>query len=380
MEGENMKELFAFPTDEIMKSDEVYLSISLNAQANAFETEANQIQFQNLLKEAKEKICDVYDEKTCDTFLEQIKDLRNDSDFWRRASESIVFYVTQTEAFFYRLGAPVKNEVVLSEQAYVLPLIPNFQYVSYYHLLGLNHDKFTLYNGRGAQLQEIPLPEDAPTDLEKALGKELTGGELNTADYNGSVGQGMFHGHNEKSNEVQIDQNNYFRAVDKYVYENYSKPTELPLVLFALPENISDFEKISKNPHLDETKVEGSTAQLSSAQIQDKASEVVTEIIDRRYKALVEKFNETTPEFRLEAQYNDLAMASIQGKIDTLLIEDHYQVHGVIDENGQYKEGAEINAYVNQLVQNVLKTNGKVYILDKASMPSDTGIAATLRF
>ena len=71
-----MKELFAFPTDEIMKSDEVYLSISLNAQANAFETEANQIQFQNLLKEAKEKICDVYDEKTCDTFLEQIKDLR----------------------------------------------------------------------------------------------------------------------------------------------------------------------------------------------------------------------------------------------------------------------------------------------------------------
>lgn len=119
---------------------------------------------------------------------------------------------------------------------------------------------------------------------------------------------------------------------------------------------------------------------MSSAQIQDKASEVVTEIIDRRYKALVEKFNETTPEFRLEAQYNDLAMASIQGKIDTLLIEDHYQVHGVIDENGQYKEGAEINAYVNQLVQNVLKTNGKVYILDKASMPSDTGIAATLRF
>ncbi|API89166.1 hypothetical protein BKP56_07840 [Marinilactibacillus sp. 15R] len=380
MEGENMKELFAFPTDEIMKSDEVYLSISLNAQANAFETEANQIQFQNLLKEAKEKICDVYDEKTCDTFLEQIKGLRNDSDFWRRVSDSVVFYVTQTDAYFYRLSVPVDNEVVVSNQAYVLPLIPNFQYVSYYHLLGLNHDKFTLFNGRGTQLQEIPLPEDAPTDLEKALGKELTGGELNTADYNGAAGQGMFHGHNEKSNEVQIDQNNYFRVVDKYVYENYTKPTELPLVLFALPENISDFEKISKNPHLDETKVEGSTAQLSSAQIQDKASEVVTDIIDRRYKSLVEKFNETTPEFRLEAQYNDLAMASMQGKIDTLLIEDHYQVHGTIDENGQYKEGSEINAYVNQLVQNVLNTNGKVYVLDKSSMPSDTGIAATLRF
>ena len=73
-------------------------------------------------------------------------------------------------------------------------------------------------------------------------------------------------------------------------------------------------------------------------------------------------------------------MASVQGKIDTLLLENHYQVHGRIDENGQYHEGTETNIYVNQLVHNVLKTNGKVYVLEKASMPSDTGIAATLRF
>lgn len=380
MEGENMKELFAFPTDEILQTDEVYLSISMNAQDNAFETEANQIQFQNLLKDAKEKICDVYDEKTCDTFLNELEGLRDDTNFWRRATKSLVFYVTQTDTFFYRLGVEVDNNVVVSHQAYVLPLIDNFQYVSYFHLLCLNHDKFTLYNGRGSELQEIPLPEDAPTDLEKALGEELTGGNLNSGEYNGAGGSAMFHGHNEKSNEVQIDQDNYFRIVDKYIFEHYSKPTGLPLVLFALPENIADFGKISKNPHLDETKVEGSTAQLSNAEIVDKAKEVVNEIIDRRYKELVEKFNETTPEFKLEAQYNDLAMASIQGKIGTLLIEDHYQVHGTIDENGQYQEGSEINAYVNQLVQNVLKTNGKVYVLDVASMPSDTGIAALLRF
>ncbi|WP_208558865.1 hypothetical protein [Marinilactibacillus kalidii] len=375
-----MKELFAFPTDEILQTDEVYLSISMNAQDNAFETEANQIQFQNLLKDAKEKICDVYDEKTCDTFLNELQMVRDDTDFWRKATESIVFYVTKTNTYFYRLSVAVNNNVVLSNQAYVLPLIANFQYVSYFHLLCLNHDKFTLYNGRGSRLQEISLPDDAPTNLEKALGDELTGGELNAGDYNGSSGQAMFHGHNEKSNEVQIDQDNYFRAVDKYVYDHYTKPTGIPLVLFALPENIADFERLSKNPKLDETKVEGSTAQLTTAEIEEKAKAVVNDIIDRRYKALVEKFNETTPEFKLEAQYNDLAMASIQGKIDTLLIEDNYQVQGTIDENGQYQEGTEINAYVNQLTQNVLKTSGKVYVLDKASMPSDTGIAALLRF
>lgn len=379
----HMKELFTFPTEELLQENEVVVSLSLNSESTSFEVEATQIQFQNLLKEAKEKLCEKYDEKYCDTLLDQVKGIRKETDFWRKASQSIVFYVTPDEVFYYRLSVPVRTGAVVSKQAYVLPLISNFQYVSYYHLLALNHDKFTLYNGRGTSIQPVELSEDAPDTLVKAMGDELTGGELNVGSYNGNQvggGQGVFHGHNEKSNEVQIDQVNYFRIVDKYVSDNFSKPAELPLVLFSLPENGADFQKLSKNPYLDETRVEASPSQLSFNDIQSHTSEVVNEIINRRYKELVEKFNETTPEFRLEAQYSDLAMASIQGKIETLLLEDHYQVEGLIDENGQYHEGPEQNLYVNQLVHNVLKTNGKVYVLDKASMPSNTGVAATLRF
>ena len=376
----HMQELFTFPTDELLQKNEVVVTLSVNSETNSFEIEAIQIQFQNLLKEAKEKVCEKYDEKTCETLLNKVKDLREDTDFWRKATQSVVLYITPDDVYFYRLSVPVQSGTVVGEYAYVLPLINNFQYVSYYHLLCLNHDKFSLFNGRGSLIQEIELPEEAPTTLVKALGEELTGGALNSADYNGSTAQGMFHGHNEKSNEVQIDQVNYFREVDKYVNEHFSAPTELPLVLFALPENIADFEKLSKNPYLDETKVEASPAQLSFNDIQSHTSKVVDEIISRRYKELVDRFNETSPEFRLEAQYSDLAMASIQGKIETLLLEDHYQVNGTIDENGQYHEGTETNQYVNQLVHNILKTNGKVYVLDKASTPSDKGISAILRY
>jgi hypothetical protein len=378
-----MIELYTFPAEELFQEDESILSISMNAESNSFEVEAMQIQFQNLLKDAHEKICSAFDEKTCESYLDQIRGLREDAPFWRSIPQSVVFYVTSKEAYFYRLSVPIHDGVVLSKQPYVLPLIPNFQYVSYYHLLCLSHDHFKLFNGRGNVIQEIELPEDAPDNNDKALGEELTGGELNVADYNGgggAAGTGMFHGHNEKSQEVQIDQENYFRIVDKYIYENYTRPTGLPLVVFALSENIADFEKLTKNPKFDETRVEASPAQLTDAQIQEKAGEVVGQIIDRRYKALVEKFNETTPEYRLEAQYEDLAMASVQGQIDTLLLEDHYQVNGTIDENGQYHDGPEANAYINQLVINVLNTNGKVYVLDKASMPSNTGVAALLRF
>ncbi|MCC5895079.1 MAG: hypothetical protein JJU16_06410 [Alkalibacterium sp.] len=377
-----MQELLTFPTDELLKDYEVVVSISLNNESNAVEIEANQIKFQNLLKEAKVKLCELYDEKYCNTLMEKVKPLVDHSDFWREMTPSVVFYVTPDDVFYYKLSVPIHSGTVVSKKPYVLPLIANFQYVSYYHLLTLNHDKFSLYNGRRNKLQKIELPEEAPDTLTKALGDELTGGELNVGSYNGGDGNsgGVFHGHNEKSNEVEIDQENYFREVDKYVTEHFSKPTGLPLVLFALTKNIADFERLSKNEYLDETRVEASPSQLTFNQIQDQTSEVVDDIINRRYKSLVEKFNETTPDYKLEAQYNDLAMASIQGKIEVLLIEDDYQVHGTIDENGQYHEGTETNMYVNQLVHNVLKTKGNVYVLEKASMPSDTGIAAILRF
>ncbi len=379
----HMQELLTFPTDELLKEYEVVVSISQRNESNPIETDANQIQFSNLLKEAKEKLCELYDEKYCNTLLEKVQTLVDHTDFWRTMTESAVFYITPEEVYYYRLSVPIHTGTVVSKRPYILPLISNFQYVSYYHLLALNHDKFSLYNGRKNKLQQVDLPEDAPDTLTKALGDELTGGQINVASYNGGEvggGQGVFHGHNEKSGEVEIDQENYFREVDRYVYENFSKPSQLPLVLFALPKNIADFERFSKNDYLDETRIEASPAQLSFNEIQEQTQEVVDEIINRRYKALVERFNETKPEFRLEAQYDDLAMASIQGKIDVLLLEDDYQVFGTMDENGQYHHGPENNVYVNQLVHKVLETNGNVYVLEKASMPSDTGIAAILRF
>ncbi|MER2064541.1 MAG: hypothetical protein ABS873_07795, partial [Alkalibacterium sp.] len=121
-----MRELFTFPTDELLQENEVVVSISLNSESNSFETEANQIQFQNLLKEAKEKLCERYDEKYCDSLLEKVDGLRNNTDFWRKMTESLVIYITPDEVYYYRLSVPIQNGTVVSDQAYILPLISNF--------------------------------------------------------------------------------------------------------------------------------------------------------------------------------------------------------------------------------------------------------------
>ncbi|WP_028273776.1 hypothetical protein [Atopococcus tabaci] len=375
-----MQELLTFPTEELYQENQVYLTICQETHSTPINSDRDRIQFDNLLKEAEEKVCNKYDEKLCEQLLAQIKDLRDQPDFWGVGDGSYVIYATPEEVYYYRLDIPVKDEVMVGDKPNVLPLIENFQYVTYYHLLALTKEKFKLFNGRRYSLEEIDLSqdEDAPTDLNKALGDELTGGELNSAGY-GAGGGHVYHGHNETNAEKEIDMENYFRVVDKYVWEHYSKPTELPLVVFALPENQAEFRKLSKNKYLDEVTIEHSPAQASNKEIQEKTAETIREIVDKRHRDLIARFEETAPKFKLDAQYEDLAFSSVQGKIDYLLVEKGYEVPGSIDENGQYTEGP-VDGYVNQLAWNVLRANGKVYVLETEDMPSSVHIAAVLRY
>jgi len=373
-----MKELFKFPTDELFQTDTEYLSLVLNAETNSFNTDEKKIKFGNLIKEGKEKVTEQYNKEKAEKYIEQIRGFQDDSMFWRSVPKSIAFFITESEAYYYRLSVSTNKNVVFANKPYVLPLVENFQYVSYYNLLCLSHDKFRLFNGRGKDVQEINLPDDAPTDHDKALGTELTGGEVNQGPY-GRGGALVQHGHNEKSSEVETDQMNYFRIVDEYVQENFTSKNKLPLVLFALPKNISDFENISKNSKLDETKIEESPARLSSAQIQERAESIIGSLINSRQQDILETYDETSPEYRLEEQYNDLAVASAQGRINILLIEDGYFVPGKINENGQYEQDKN-NNFLNDLVLNVINTNAEVYVMDEDEMPENTGIAAITRY
>lgn len=239
-----MQELLTFPTEELYQENQVYLTICQETYSTPINSDRDRIQFDNLLKEAEEKVCNKYDEKLCEQLLAQIKDLRNQPDFWGVGDGSYVIYATPEEVYYYRLDIPVKDEVMVGDKPNVLPLIENFQYVTYYQLLALTREKFKLFNGRRYSLEEIDLSqdEDAPTDMNKALGDELTRGDQNLSGHGATVGSGgVFHGQNDTNAEKEIDMENYFRVVDKYVWDHYSKPTELPLVVFALPENQAEF-------------------------------------------------------------------------------------------------------------------------------------------
>jgi len=380
-----MEQLFTFPTEELQQEDTVYVTIALELHATTLTNDKDRIQFENLVNEAKKELNDS-DLEEKDALLDQLDVINRHRDELVSFIGGLAIYVTADDIYYYHLAIPVNDRVRVSKLPYVQPLASNYQYTRDYHLLVLNRESIRLFEGHSGNIEEIPIDEidDAPVDLETALGTEKEGGELNFGSYNAgnaSPGTGQFfHGHGDANEEKDIDRRRYFQMVDDFVFDNFSSEMKLPLIVYSVNENQSVFRNLSNNQYLSETGIDGSAAGLPAKDIQDRVEETIDEIIARQREELLNQLNETTPENRINNIPDDLAVASQRGQIETLYLQKGFEIPGSINGDGRYDRDDDTDNFIDQIVHNVMQTGGDIYILDPAETPEDIEISARLRY
>lgn len=380
-----MKQLFEFPSDELLVEDTVYITIVQELHATTLTNDKDRIQFENLISEAKNRISDSnFEEKSA--LLKQLDTVANNQDSLIKFIGGLVLYITPEDFYFYHLGISVADGVYIGKSPYILPVAANDQYTLTYHLLVLNRESMRLFEGSGTKLTEQDLSEyeEAPVDLETALGTEKEGGNLNFGTYSSGAAQAgtnqFFHGHQETSQEKDIDRERYFRIVDSFVYDNFSNESKYPLIVYSVEENQAVFKEISSNKYLSDTTITGSAAGMGTQDIQDSVSEMITKLNDTERDELLNKLKETSPDNRIENIPDDLTSASLQGRIDNLYLQKGFEIPGTITDEGRYDSDNDENNFIHLLVRNVLNANGNIYIFNEDEMPVDTPIAATLRY
>lgn len=380
-----MKQLFEFPSDELLLENTVYITIVQELHATTLTNDMDRIQFENLVNEAKYRISDS-DLEEKDALLEQLDEVARNQNSLTKFIGGLVLYITPTDFYFYHLGISVRDRVYIGRSPYILPVAANAQYTLDYHLLVLNRESIRVFEGHETKLLEQDLSEyeDAPVDLETALGTEKEGGNLNFGTFSSGAGQGganqSFHGHQETSQEKDIDRDRYFRLVDSFVYDHFSNKFKYPLIIFSVEENQAVFKDISNNNYLIDATITGSAANLNTQEIQNRVSELITKLNHSERDELLNKLKETSPENRIENIPDDLTSASLQGRIDNLFIQKDFDISGTITDEGRYDSDDEKNNFIHVLVRNVLNAKGNVYIFNEDEMPHNTPIAATLRY
>ena len=369
-------------TFSVLFSDDVhgpFVTFILNTHVAHQDVEKDSLAFKNFGKAAKVRFEKKYTTLSWAPFQDKIDALLADASFWRNATKSVSIIFTENDVFIHRLDVPVNDQYYVDDRPYLLGIIKNNQFNYRYYLMALNRDSMQLYLVENSRVTKVDLPDDAPTDLIGTLGDELTGGNLNYSTkagsgYNGSSKEGVaYHGVNTKDQEVQIDWTNYYQAIDNYLKDTFVNPDQLPIRLYALPENQTLFKKIAKNTYLKtDTAVSSSPAQVSINDI-EKAAEKINQELEKNetatYNLLLDK--------KYVDQLADIAPAAEEGKISHFFI----STANLVDETTEMSnEEFDRRKVLNQVTNKILKTGGKVFILDQQASPDEKSLVAILRY
>lgn len=350
------------------------------------------IRFRNLVRLLEQSLHRLDSVQVGQPLLTRFNELGEDSQFWNHSLEGLAVLAAPDVFRIYRLQRPVPELAIVADSFHIKPLLRILQSADRYQILALTASEITLFEGNRDSLAAVDLADGVPQTLTEALGDELTEPHQTVASYGMGAGDGkggggtpMKQGHGGRKDELEIDADKFFRAVDRAILEHHSRPSGLPLLLAALPEHGSRFRSVSHNPFLLADGVDGSPDALAIDALCDRAWQVVEPQYIARLAGLVDDFGAASSNDRGSDEVSQVAKAAVAGRVATLLIDADCRVPGHLDRTSGAIEiadlaDAEIDDLLDDLAEVVLRAGGEVVVVPPERMPATTGLAAIYRY
>lgn len=358
-----------------------YLSLYQPTHRTYPDNQQDPIRFQNLIKALEESLRQKY--STCDIrpLLQPFKALAEDQDFWNHTLDGLAVLAASGVFHVYKLHRTVAALAVVADSFHIKPLIRILQSADRYHVLGLNRQQIKLFEGNRDALDEVELPPGVPRTATEVVGEE----ESKEAHLSVSVGTGVYYGTTSTADLLDNEAERFFRAADRAILEHCSRPSGLPLILAALPENQSFFRRISRNPFLIPEGISTHPDALPIDALRDRAWQVMEPHYLARLSGLIDMFGVAQSKELAAAEVAQIAASAVAGRVGTLLIEADRLIPGRIDlATGEIAlknlAHPEVDDLLDDLAEIVLKNSGQVVIVPAERMPVETGAAAILRY
>jgi hypothetical protein len=340
------------------------------------------IRFRNLVRTLEQSLTQKYPKPEVRFLLEPYSELAHQDEFWNHAQDGLAVLRAPDLLKIYKLQRAVPEFAVVADSFHTKPLLRILQSADRYQVLGLSRGAIKLFEGNRDALDEIDLAPEVPGSMTDALGEELTDPHHTVRSAGGSA---MYHGQGGKRDEVDLDAERYFRAVDRAILEHHSRPSGLPLMLTALPEHHNLFRSISRNPFLMEDGLRTNPDAIPIDDLRERAWSIMEPRYLARLSELVEEFGQAKPRGLVGDGVSQIAFAAVSGRVDKLMVEADREIPGHIDSStGKLEFGdihqPHIDDLLDDLAELVLKKGGQVVVVPEERMPTGTGAAAIFRY
>ncbi len=343
------------------------------------------IRYRNLVRQAAASLDGQAASPETAAMLEQLDRFADDTSFWRNTLDGVAVLAAPGVFHAVRLPETMPELAIVADSFHTRPLRRLLQSVRRFHVLALTRDSARVFEGSRHGLDELTPIEGIPSTLGDALGHETTQPYSTRVSY-GGVGPGAIPARQgtEKGEQVDVDTERFFRAVDRGVIDHITHRERLPLILVALPEHQGRFRQLTQNRALIEEGVRTDATAVDARELAGLAWEALRphheQQISRRRDAFYAARERGAGSDDLEA----VARAAAEGRVATLLIDSSRFLPGRLDRSTGAIRAADLahpdvdDVYddIGELVQ---RYGGEVWIVDAGFVPGDDGIAAIFR-
>lgn len=373
-----------FPHEILFEDKGPFVSIYLPTHRNLPERRQDLPLFKQLLKEVEKSLGTQYPPTEANKIRGALDKLVEDKDFWAKTKEGLVLFATPETCVIYLLNNQVEPLGLAADSFHLKPLIKAYQHNMEYQILAISGKEFAVYQGDRYELNKLPLPEGVPGTIDEILGTEHTG-KYTTAGAYGAGGGSFYHGQGSKKDDVKQDLENFYRQVDKIVYEEFSKASKLPLFLANLKERHSLYRGVAKNPYLADEAIDYSFDTHDLAALKEKADVFLMKLEAKAALEFKEQYDQAAAKGLASDDIEAIAKAVAERKVETIIIEENIMIPGkIIDESGNIRlaEADEVgfDDLIDDLGEMVVRQKGRLLVLSNEDMPVDTGIAAIYRY
>lgn len=353
------------------------ISLYMETHRQHPESEVDHIAFKKLYRKTMAYI-EEHNLTTHQPLLEPLEKLIDDKSFWDNGTEGLALFCSLGETKVLRLPKTVEEISCVANSFCVKPLFRFINENQGYYLLALGMDSVKLYAGDKYHLEEMDIHNKVPLSMKEALGHELTDNHQHASVV---LGTGL-HGYMEKSQEEEIDLDRFFRRVLDAVQEHSPSSRERPLYVATLPEHQKAFQQMNKGQYVQPLSFGANPHALSRDELLHKIQEVIMVNFEERKDMLLEKAQQAAQENLSSLELSDVVRGALDGKIDVLFIENDRTIKGSIDaDNREIQQGRVLGTdVINELSCLVFEQGGRVMVVDKEEMRSETGVFTINRY
>lgn len=318
-------------------------------------------------------------------YLEPVEQLLDKVQLWRNPSDGLAIFLDSEKGMrYYMVPISFDAKTYVAGHFYLLPLLPLYHNDGLYYLLDLSQDYVKLYQASRYSFKDLYLEDFAPGQLEDAVGSDYE--QKNLQFRSGQATHGAsFHGQGEGKEDEKDELFRYFRMLDDGV-KKIATDSKAPLVLSCTDRLYAMYAEANTHHNLYDKHLPGDPEYKKDDERHRESWALVEEYFRRPQFNKINNFNELYHTNKTSYEIDVIVNAAINGKIDTLFIEEGGDVFGIYD-----KKDNEVAIDQKNEINNVSLTNlaalltfeqgGEVYFLPPEQMPvKESPMNAVFRF